>query len=138
MLASGSNDIGADGIPDTAMLELVELFCIRGIDEPLVLSAHAAYDINLEGFDAEASSGALQAFREVIAVLMTMSQAMQNNIRTALDASGNPLIETYSILTCSDLQNCSPEFVEGPSSVLRGARVAIRATNAARPRFIMM
>lgn len=109
---SGSNDIDADGIPDTAMLELIELFCMRGIDEPLVLPADTAYDINLDAFDAELSSAALQSFREIIALLMTMSQAMQDNVRTVLAASGNPLFGDYSILTCSDLENCLPEFSE--------------------------
>ncbi len=127
MFVSGSNDIDADGIPDTAMLEMIELFCLRGIDEPLVLSADTAYDINLGAFDAEASSGALQAFREVIALLMTMSQAMQNNVRAALDASGNPLFETYAILTCSDLETCLPEFIEDPNPMLRSARSVNRA-----------
>ncbi|MCH8203617.1 MAG: hypothetical protein IID09_00545 [Candidatus Hydrogenedentes bacterium] len=135
MFVSGSNDIDADGIPDTAMLEMIELFCTRGIDAPLVLSADAAYDLNLQAFDAEASSGALSAFREVIAVLMTMSQAMQNNVRAALDTSGNPLFETYAILTCSDPINpgdpmvCLPEFVEDPDPVLRRARAVVRAAN---------
>ncbi len=129
MFTSGSNDIDADGIPDTAMFELVELFCMRGIDEALVLSADSAYDINLQAFDAESSPDALQAFREVIAVLMTMSQSMQDGVRTALDASGIPLVESYSILTCADLENCLPEFVEDPDPMLRAARVTIRAIN---------
>ncbi|MDK1022107.1 MAG: hypothetical protein QGD90_10770 [Candidatus Hydrogenedentes bacterium] len=115
---SGSNDIDADAIPDTAMLELIELFCLRGIDEPLVLSADTAYDINLDAFDAEASSAALESFREVIALLMTMSQAMQDNLRTALAASGNPLFGAYSILFCSDLENCLPEFSANPDPIL--------------------
>ncbi len=129
MFTGGTNDIDADEIPDTAMFELIELFCMRGIDDPLVLSADAAYDLNLEAFDAEASSTALKDFREVIALLMTMSQAMQNNVRAALGANGTPLFETYAILTCSDLENCLPEFVEDPDPVLRAARAVIRATN---------
>lgn len=126
MFFAGLNDIDADMILDTAMFELIEIFCMRGIDESLPFSADTAYDLNLDAFDDEASAVPLQSFREVIALLMTMSQAMQTNVRAAMFANGTPLTGSYSTVTCTDTENCLPEFVEDPD--LRNLR-ALRGPN---------
>lgn len=122
-IAGFSDDIDGDGIPETAFFELIELISCRNIEEdPLALSANSAFDINLDVFGTELSFAVLSEFNEVIAMLMLMSQATQDALIALLADNGTPIFGSYTILTCTALDNCFPEFVEDPDPDLRGQR----------------
>ncbi len=120
----GATDLDADTIPDTAMLELVELYSCRvNEDDALTFATNTAYDDNGEVFATEASAGALAAYSRIIPVLLFMNDAMQDAVLALLNGAATPLSGTYSTVTCTDTENCLPLFVED-TLVSRGARSA--------------
>ncbi len=120
----GATDLDADTIPDTAMLELVELYSCRvNEDDALTFATNTAYDDNGEVFATEASAGALAAYSRIIPVLLFMNDAMQDAVLALLSGAATPLSGTYSTVTCTDTENCLPLFVED-TLVSRGAPLA--------------
>lgn len=108
-----ATDLDADLVADSAMLALVGIYACQQNDEvPLAFSTNTAYDDNREVFAAEASAGALEAYERIIPILLFMNSSMQSAVLGLLSDAGTGLSGTYTTVTCSDIENCLPEFVE--------------------------
>lgn len=108
-------DLDADLIADSAMLALVGIFaCQQDSEVPLAFATNTAYDDNREVFVTEASAGVLEAYERIIPILLFMNTSMQNTVLNLLSDAGTGLSGTYTTVTCTDIQNCLPEFVEDP------------------------
>lgn len=121
--SADSADLDQDGIPETAMFELIELFsCRNNESDAITFATNTAYDTNLEVFAQEASFAQLEAFQRAIPVLMFMSSAMQDAVRALMSDNGTPLNGSYDRVFCTGLAQCFPEFVEDPDPDLRAPR----------------
>ena len=123
--ANGASDINGDGIPESAIFEMVELISCQSATKTLVLASNMAYDTNLLAIADEASYEELEEVASVIAILMQTGVAMQDMVRALLQDAGITLTETYEVLTCTDEDTCFPEFVEDPDPQLRGTETSV-------------
>jgi hypothetical protein len=107
-----TDDIDADMIPDAAMLDLFLFVSCRVTDEAVVDATHNAYDQNLEILDDEANAALVEDYREILATLLSMNEMMKSSLIATLSNNGITLTGDYISVTCSDTENCLPEFVE--------------------------
>lgn len=127
----GATDLDGDTIPDTAMLELINLYSCRVNEkDALTFATNTAYDDNGEVFAMEANAGALAAYSRIVPTLLFMSDAMQNAVLGLLNTASLPLSGTYVTVTCTDTSTCLPLFAED-AFVSRGAPVSYEPYSAA-------
>ena len=108
-------DLDMDGIPDSAMLELIILASCQMPGAGLVDATRLAYEHNLGALNREAAFMSLEPYQHALAALMMMSQAMQDALRAV---PGISLAETYTIVTAADLNNFLPAFGTGAGAVV--------------------
>lgn len=106
-------DINGDTIADEAFILLVKEGACNTIDA-IGEATRVAYDLNLDSFDAEGGAAAIADYRELIAILMLMSQDMQNDLLAFLTNNGTTLTQNYTSVTCANTGDCAPDFVEKP------------------------
>lgn len=119
-----STDLDADLVADSAMLALIGIYACQQNDEvPLAFATNTAYDNNREVFATEASAGALETYERIIPILLFMNSSMQSAVLGLLSDAGTGLSGSYTTVTCSDIENCLPEFVEDPDARRAGRGV---------------
>jgi len=119
-----ASDLDSDLVADSAMLALVGIFACQINEEvPLAFSTNTAYDDNREVFATEASAGDLEAYSRIIPILLFMNSSMQGAVLGLLSDAGTGLSGSYTTVTCTDIENCLPEFIEDPVTrrVTRGS-----------------
>jgi hypothetical protein len=120
-----ADDIDEDMILDSAMLNLFLFVSCRVTEEAVVDATRNAYDQNLEILDTEVNALLVADYREILAVLLSMNATMQSNLLTFLMNNGISLTNDYIGVTCSDTENCLPEYVEDPDVSRRAAPRAL-------------
>lgn len=128
-LTPDTADINLDEIPDHAML-LLALDASCNTVDPIGDATRTAYDTNLDAFDAEISAAAISDYRELIAILMLMSDDMQTDLRIFLNANNISLPNTYDVVTCLEGGECFPVFSENPGFPDLSTRSAIEPYSA--------
>ncbi len=110
-----ATDLDADTVADSAMLALIGIYACQANEEvPLAFSTNTAYDDNREVFATEASAAALAEYDRIIPILLFMNSAMQSATLQLLSNASTPLSGSYTTVTCTDIENCLPEFIEDP------------------------
>ncbi len=100
--AGGTNDLDADGFPDTASLALIEaVACDPFADESMNAALFDSYNLNLvilEGevdlgiLDSEAAAAGVQDVRSLVAMLSAGSVSLETAVKDALAASDPPIV----------------------------------------------
>lgn len=107
-----NNDLDGDGLDDEASLVLVAgIACFDGRSE-VVEATLNAFEINLMLLDAEAMAADVATYRELLAVLLSVGEAMKSAVLTVLSDGGVVLENGYVTVACED-DVCMPAQVDG-------------------------
>lgn len=110
-----ATDLDGDTVADSAMLALIGIYACQVNEEvPLAFSTNTAYDNNRETFATEGNAAALAEYDRIIPILLFMNSSMQTATLGLLNTASVPLSGSYTTVTCTDIENCLPEFIEDP------------------------
>lgn len=108
-----TNDLDADGLHDPASFALMDAVACNALASASMTNAlFNAYNINLAIFDGEAAAADLADYRDLISILMAISDAQEPAIKTILGAANPPITLTgdYVPVTCSGA-DCVPAAI---------------------------
>ena len=123
-------DFDGDGLPEDYALALVDHVVLFGTETDLRDATLNAYDENLVTLKGEADAASVAPYFELLAVLMSLSQEMQDALLDPttgiLPDAGINLTGTYTFVACDTLGNCQPD----PMVLTLGPEIAVALAGA--------
>jgi hypothetical protein len=102
-----TDDLDGDGVPEAFVLQLVRNIACFQADSSFRDATLNAYDINLTFLEVEAEAAAVADHKEILAVLLFLSQDTKAAVLGILDGNGITLTSDYVVVTC-DAGTCFP------------------------------
>lgn len=109
--AIDTNDLDGDGLPENASLALLQaVACNPSAPVSMSTALFNAYNINHWIFDGESNAEALSEYRNLIALLMSVSDGHELAIKDILQQANLPLTGDYVAVTCIE-SDCMPASI---------------------------
>jgi hypothetical protein len=121
------DDVDMDGLPEEAILLLLDAVCTMEPRAGLSSAVSHAYDINLAELDLEANSAALAPYRKALAALFSTSVRIRQILTQSLKDFGIQLAGTYDAVTEVD-----GTFLPVPTQLANGAAGFLVANGATK------
>jgi hypothetical protein len=121
------DDVDMDGLPEEAILLLLDAVCTMEPRAGLSAAVSHAYDINLAELDLESDSVALAPYRKALAALFSTSVRIRQILTQLIEDFGIQLAGTYEAVTEVD-----GSFLPVPTQLDNGAAGFLVANGAAK------
>ena len=121
------DDVDMDGLPEDAILLLLDAVCTMEPRAGLSSAVSTAFDINLAELDLESDSVALTPYRKALAALFSTSVRIREILTQSIEDFGIELAGTYEAVTEVD-----GAFLPVPTKLANGAAGFLVANGAAK------